>query len=118
MISGAWSGRMLTWFFSHMVALVGDPAGFLVPLWPAGLPPQSPPCFFSLFVSVTGAWTSGMGAHGWIAGIASHGSGTRSRGWLASSGSPWTSLAPNLHCTMQLLGSAGKLKTSKSGLIN
>ena len=43
------------------------------------------------------------GARGWVAGIASHGSGTRSRGWLVSSGSPWTSQAPNLHIAMQFV---------------
>ena len=33
-----------------------------------------------------------MGAHGWVAGIASHESGSLSGGWLAQ-----TSQAPNLH---------------------
>ena len=52
----------------------------------------------------------GVGAHGWVAGIAGHGSVTQLRGWLAgwlaSSRSPWTytvSQAPNLHLAMQLL---------------
>lgn len=46
----------------------------------------------SLFplLSMIGAWRSRMGAHGWVVGIANHGSSTRSKRciWLASSGSP------------------------------
>ena len=38
---------MLTWFFSHMTALVGDLAGFLVPLRPAGLLSLPLSLFFS-----------------------------------------------------------------------
>jgi len=36
-VSSAWPGCILRWFFSHMAALVGDFAGFLVPLYPVGL---------------------------------------------------------------------------------
>ena len=69
---------MLTWFIIHMAALVGDLAVFLVLLHTVGLSPPS-----LLLVSVTGAWTPGMGAHGLGAGISSHGSATWFRGWLA-----------------------------------
>ena len=35
-------------------------------------------------VGLLGAWTPGMGAHGWVVDkIAGHGSVNRSRGWLA-----------------------------------
>ena len=78
-VSGAWPGCMLTWFFSHMVALVGDLAGFLVTLRPVGLFRPLPSLFFPVLVSVT----PGVGSHCWVAGMASHGSATRSRGWLA-----------------------------------
>ena len=38
---------------------------------------------FHIYQSVTGAWMSlCVGAHGWLAGIASHGSVLLSRGWL------------------------------------
>ena len=81
---------MLKWFFSHIAALVGDLAGFLVPLSPVGFLPLPSPLLSSpplsslpLLVRVMGAWTPGVGAHGWVAGIASHGSATRSRGGLA-----------------------------------
>ena len=43
--SGAWPGRMLTWFFSHLAAPVGDLAGFLVPLRPVDLLPPLLPIF-------------------------------------------------------------------------
>ena len=33
---------------------------------------------------MTGARTPGVGAHGWVTGIASHGIATQFRGWLAS----------------------------------
>ena len=66
-----------------------------------------PPFVFFLFVfflsfhcyhSVTDAWMSlCVGAHGWVAGIASHGSVLLSRGWLVTSGGPWTSRAPTFH---------------------
>ena len=58
--------------------------------------------FHCLSVSVMGAWMPSMGTHGWVVWIAHHGSGSWSRGWLAFSGSPWTSQAPNLHIAMQL----------------
>ena len=54
--------------------------------------PSIPPLFFCFFFfslsfhcyhGVTGAWMSPCGgAHGWVAGIASHGSVLLSRGWL------------------------------------
>ena len=64
--------------------------------------PSIPPfvfCFFFLFIfiflsfrcyhSVTGAWMSlCVGAHGWVAGIASHGSVLLSRGWLITVEAP------------------------------
>ena len=90
-VSGAWLWHMLMWFFSHIAALVGDLAGFLVP-------PSPPPPIFPLVVSVMGAWMPGVGAHVWVVWIASRGSATRSRDWLA--GFPWTSQAPNLHFMM------------------
>ena len=46
-ISGERPGRMLSWFFSHMAALVGDLAGFPVPHRPAGLLPLPLSLFFS-----------------------------------------------------------------------
>lgn len=49
--------------------------------------PLRPPFFFCS-LSVTGACGSSMGTHGWVAGIASHGSGTLPRSWLATSGGP------------------------------
>ena len=61
------------------------------------LPSNSPPlCFFLLFFfsfhcyhSVTGTWMSlCVGAHGWVAGIASHGSILLSRGWLITVEAP------------------------------
>ena len=58
------------------------------------LPPfHSPLCFFFLsfhcYHSVTGAWMSlCVGAHGWVAGIASHGSVLLSRGWLITVKAP------------------------------
>ena len=55
------------------------------------LPSVPPPLFVFFFISfhcyhsMTGAWTSlCVGAHGWVAGIASHGSVLLSRGWLIS----------------------------------
>ena len=55
-------------------------------------------CFFSFFFlflsfhcyhSVTGAWMSlCAGAHGWVAGTASHGSVLLSRGWLITVEAP------------------------------
>jgi len=50
-------------FFNHMAALVGDFAGFPVPLCPEGLFPL-PSLFLTLPASVTGARTPGVGAHG------------------------------------------------------
>ena len=60
--------------------------------------PSIPPLFFFLsffflsfhcYHSVTGAWMSPcMGAHGWVAGIASHGSLLLSRGWLITVEAP------------------------------
>ena len=75
------------------------------------LPTSSPPLVFHCSASVTGAWMSCVGAHGWVAGITSHGSGIWSRGWLASSGSPWTPQAPILHLAIQLLISTYKTNT-------
>ena len=55
-------------------------------------PPTTPhPLFFSFhcYHSVTGAQMSlCVGAHGWVAGIASHGSVLLSRGWLITVGAP------------------------------
>ena len=77
-VSSAWHAHVVP-----QAALVGDLAGFLVLLCPVGLP-SHPSCsfFFLLHVSVTGAWTPGMGAHGLVAGISSHWSATWFRGWL------------------------------------
>ena len=66
-VSRAWPGHMLTWFFSHMVALVGGLAGFLVPFHPDGLPP--PLLIFSNACQCDGcldAWHRGswLMAHG------------------------------------------------------
>ena len=71
-----WPGHMLLCFLSHMAALVGDLAGFVVP-------PSLPSLFFPLLVLVTGTGTPGVGAHVSVAGIANHGSATWSSGWLA-----------------------------------
>ena len=54
-VSGAWPGRMLTCFFSHMDAPAGDLAGFLVPPRPVGLLPLPSSLFSPLLVSVKGA---------------------------------------------------------------
>ena len=91
---------MLTWFIIHMAALVGDLAVFLVLLHTVGLSPPS-----LLLVSVTGAWTPGIGAHGLGAGISSHGSAT-------SSGSPWTSQVPNLYYDRNLTASLMQIRTN------
>ena len=59
--------------------------------------PSIPPFVFSFFSflsfhcyhSVTGAWMSlCVGDHGWVAGIASHGSILLSRGWLITVDAP------------------------------
>ena len=60
------------------------------------LPSIPPPLFFLFFsfsfhcyYSVTGAWMSlCVGAHGWVAGIACHGSILLSRGWLITVEAP------------------------------
>ena len=57
----------------------------------ASLPLPLPPFFFSFhcYHSVTGARMSlCVGAHGWVAGIASHGSVLLSRGWLITVEAP------------------------------
>ena len=70
------------------------------------LPPfHSPTLFFFLFFlsfhcyhSATGAWMSlCVGAHGWVAGIASHGSLLFSRDWLI------TVEAPGHHLRLSLI---------------
>jgi len=83
-VSTACSRGILMWF---LASLVGDLAGFLFLLCPIGLPP---PPVFPLLVSVTGAWTPGKEAYGWVAGIACHAIATWSRGCLA--GFPWKPL--------------------------
>jgi len=47
-----------------------------------GLLAPLPSLFFSLLVSVMGAWMPNIRAHSWVAWIASDGSATQSRGWL------------------------------------
>ena len=69
-----WPWCKLKQFFGHIAALVGDLAGFFVLLHPVGLLPPLPN--FPLFVRRLGAWKSGVGTHGWVAGIASQGSAT------------------------------------------
>ena len=84
--SSEWPGCMLTWFFSHIAALVGDLAGFLVPLCLGCLPPTSPLLPTSTLCECDGyldTWTPGMGANSWVVRIASHGSAIWSRDWLA-----------------------------------
>ena len=101
-VNSVWPRRMLTWFLSHMTALVGDLAGFLVPLCSVGLQPHPPPLpIFPLFLSVTGAWTPGVGLMAALRGLRAVGVLIGpGAGWLASSGSPWTFQAPNLHFVM------------------
>ena len=74
--------------------------------------PPPPPFFVVIFLShlhclfsVMGAWKTCMGAHGWVAGIASYGSGTLSGGWLVEFPveAPGIIQAPNCHVAMQLL---------------
>ena len=67
------------------------------------------PSLYLLLVGETVAWIPGVGAHGWVAGTASHGSGTWSRGWLA--GLHWRPLdipCTHLHIAMQLISSRQK----------
>ena len=70
-----WPSCKLKQFFGHIAALFGDLAGFFVLLHPVGLLPH-PFLNFPLFVRGTGAWTSGVGTHGWVARIASQRSAT------------------------------------------
>lgn len=66
-------------------------------------PPDHHPCLLHCYVSITVVWGPGMEAHGWVAGTASHWSGTQSRDLLASKiESTWTSQAPNIHTVIQL----------------
>ena len=102
MVSSARPGHILMWLLSHMAALVGDLSGFLVLLHPVGLLPSPPPSlFFPLLVSVTDVWMPAMEPMAGLQGLAVVGvllgPGT---GWPASSRSPWTSQAPNLHFVM------------------
>ena len=107
-VSRAWPECMLTWLFRHMVAPVGDLAGFfVVPLHQIGLLRPPLPIFIPLIFSVTGEWTPGVGRGGWgwvlvrLRGLPAMGvllgAGA---GWPASSGRPCISQAPNLHFAM------------------
>ena len=69
--------------FSLSGCLFFSGSAFLVFCLPSNISPFVFFFSFHSYHSVTGAWMSlCVGAHGWVAGIASHGSILLSRGWL------------------------------------
>lgn len=102
MVSRAWPECMLTWLFRHMVAPVGDLAGFfVVPLHQIGLLRPPLPIYPTDFQCdrCMDTWRTGvlvrlrgLPAMGVLLGAGA--------GWPASSGRPCISQAPNLHFAM------------------
>ena len=99
--TGSYRSRCLSVaaIWNHIGKSIVQPLLFFTRLFFSGsaflffcFPPTTPPPFFFSFHcyhSVPGAWMSlCVGAHGWVAGIASHGSILLSKGWLITVEAP------------------------------